>query len=151
MTDNARDLIKDQLPDLASGNLDPVRADEIRHAIAEDPELRREFDLILALHEGRPRPPLGLADRIRAGVTEEAPRQKRWIGWPLSTAAVLVIALGTALFWNGEGGTPAGVPPLDDPEAPSVFPADDGLVAGALLLADLSDEEIEALLEEIGQ
>lgn len=148
MTDNLRDQMQDQLPDLAAGSLDPARAKQLRTALENDPELRREFDLISTLREGRPNAPAGLADRIRAGIAEPT-RERRWIGWPLSTAALLVIALGTAVLWGEEEEDPGSPLPVEDPVS-SVFPTDDGLVAGELILADLSDDELEALLEEIG-
>ena len=72
-------------------------------------------------------------------------------GWQLSSAAVLVLALGTAVIWRNQGGTLPSPVPIDvlDPVAESWL-LDDGVIAGGALLDDLSDEVLESLLDDLG-
>jgi hypothetical protein len=70
--------------------------------------------------------------------------------WGLSAAAVAVLALGTSLIWGGGSGDGVQDPVLvasQDP-APEAWLWDDGMVAGAPVYDGLSDEDLEALLED---
>lgn len=94
-------------------------------------------------------------DPVRAGVASERPARTptgRWPrrgAWalPLAAAAALAIWLGAELLGppNGEsaGEVAAEVEPY------GAWPASDGVVAGELVLSELSVEELEALLEEM--
>ena len=98
---------------------------------------------------------------VRHASTQEAPggisrRQRRSAAPAWAAAAVLVLALGGTLLWRS-------APPGEAPEGPgarldlgattpSVWPAGDGMVAGAPLLddlSDLSDEDLLSLLAEL--
>jgi len=70
--------------------------------------------------------------------------------WALSAAAVVILALGAAVIWNNR--TPEVVEDpvvvaVQDP-LPEAWLMDDGLVAGGVVFDGLSDEELEALLQE---
>ena len=75
--------------------------------------------------------------------------------WSLPAAAVLVIALGTSVLWFGGGEPGTDMTAVD---ALAAAPAEDGyafylgedpVVAGGMVLEDLSDEELQTLLEEL--
>jgi anti-sigma factor RsiW len=97
---------------------------------------------------------------VGAGVIPMTPRggaSRVWsdLRWSLPAAAVLVIALGTSVLWFG--GEEA-APDLTAVDALAAAPAEDGyafymgedpVVAGGVVLEDLSDEELKALLEEL--
>jgi hypothetical protein len=72
--------------------------------------------------------------------------------WGLSAAAVLVLSLGIGVIWNGEK------PPELDQDTLQVLAGeplpeswlwDDGLVAGAPVYDGLTEEQLEALIEEL--
>ena len=70
----------------------------------------------------------------------------------LPAAAVLILALGTGILMNREppmvNQEPIQVVLADDP-LPEAYLWDDGVVAGAPLFEDLSEEELETLLAEL--
>ena len=90
----------------------------------------------------------------RQSGAKPGPWSKRAVGvprWALATAATAVIALGTLEFIRGANGTS-----IDDAflvtleESPSPWVPDDGRLAGAPALNDLTDEALASLLEELG-
>jgi hypothetical protein len=167
--------IKDRLPEYAIGNVSNGLAREIQDHLRACSDCREELEVIRGLLAARPaRVPSGLAARIQAGVRSElgppirdvpsvgqmdpgsvAPlrlRPRRVPTWALSAAAVLVLALGATVFLNR--GTPdATLDPVvvaaQEP-IPEEWLWDDGMIAGAPVFDDLSDEDLEVLLEEFG-
>ena len=75
--------------------------------------------------------------------------------WSLPAAAVLVIALGTSQLWNPGGGPTTDLLDFElgtEPETGesfAFFMGDDPVVAGGMVIEELSDEELMALLEEL--
>ncbi|NNM07019.1 MAG: zf-HC2 domain-containing protein [Gemmatimonadetes bacterium] len=164
--------VRDLLPDWAR------KTDRADGGLVEDhlrtcAECERELEVILAIRDQRPAVPAGLEAKIQARVRQglgEAPSadpaaaeragrsgraalaRRRWApAWALSAAAVVVLALGTSLIWNG--GNPELV---QDPAAvasqeplPESWLWDDGMIAGAPVFDGLSDEDLETLLEEL--
>ena len=90
-----------------------------------------------------------LAAEIRSDAGVEHGRAGRFAGWRLPAAASVVLALGTALIWQRTQALPEVGPLGQDPFA-VVWPSDDADVAGVPMLADLSDEDLALLLEELG-
>ncbi|HUH13727.1 MAG TPA: hypothetical protein VMK65_11480 [Longimicrobiales bacterium] len=131
-----------------------------------------ELALLAALRAGTPAAPAGLRESILARVADvepsrawawsaprlvawRAPRLGPWWGaGALAAAGLAAVVIGGALL-RGEGpGAEAAEllasseVELDGP-ALAEWPGADGLLAGAPVLAELSEEELETLLEEM--
>jgi anti-sigma factor RsiW len=113
-------------------------ASEIKSALAAEIELTPAAEI-------KPTP----ATEIRSDAGVEHGRAGRFAGWRLPAAASVVLALGTALIWQRTQALPEVGPLGQDPFA-VVWPSDDADVAGVPMLADLSDEDLALLLEELG-
>jgi len=63
---------------------------------------------------------------------------------------VVVLALGTGVIWHNRTSDPTLDPILvaSEEPIPEEWLWDDGMVAGAPVFDDLSDEDLEALIEE---
>ena len=116
-------------------------------------------------------PPAGLEERIKARVREDlaaraTPKAEesdpnviplfRWSSrapaWALSAAAVVVLSLGIGVLWNGEDLPEVDQSPVQvasEEPLPEAWLWDDGLVAGAPIYDGLTDEELEALIQEL--
>jgi len=108
-------------------------------------------------------PRASLASEIKSAVaTEMEPdagfkysRMTRFVRWGLPAAATVVLALGTSVLWQRAQTLPVVGLLGQDPFA-AVWPSDDAdlagvsIVAGVPMLADLTDEELALLLEELG-
>ncbi|MEZ4423800.1 MAG: hypothetical protein R3E98_10335 [Gemmatimonadota bacterium] len=142
--------VRDLLPDHAAGRLPEAARARVERALSEDGDLRDELALLTALWRDRPEPPADLADQVRARVASElrgtpAPARGRWPMWQLSAAALVVVALGTALIWQRRG-----EPQAADIEAlPRSWTLDESIVAGGLVLDALSDEALRTLAQEL--
>ena len=91
---------------------------------------------------------------MREGVSVTPDRPLSELRWSLPAAAVLVIALGTSVIWFGDGGRPAGVvDPVqvteDEVDGYAFYLGEDPVIAGGVVLEELSDEELQNLLEEL--
>jgi len=158
----ARDCetIRDLLPEWVAEALSPEEADTVETHLTSCRHCSQESELVLALRDSRPQAPTGLDARIQARIREEfeakpafnpRPRALTWAPtWALSAAAVVILALGIGVIWN-----PGDPDFVQDPiEVASLEPLpeawlwDDGMVAGAPVFDGLSDEDLEALLEE---
>lgn len=101
--------------------------------------------------------PASLASEIKSAVAAEIEsdigveygQAGRFTRWRLPAAATVVLALGTALIWQRMQALPEVGPLGQDPFA-VLWPSDDADVAGVPMLADLSDENLALLLEELG-
>jgi hypothetical protein len=80
-----------------------------------------------------------VAVEMESGTGFEYSQAARFARWRLPAAATVVLALGTALVWQRTQALPA-----------ALWPSDDADVAGVPMLADLSDEDLALLLEELG-
>lgn len=102
-------------------------------------------------------PPSTLASDIKTALAAEVDvrvgvvrgRYGRLVRWRLPAAASVVLALGTAVIWQRAQALPD-VGPLGQEPFAVVWPSDDADVAGVPMLADLSDEDLALLLEELG-
>ncbi len=146
--------IRDLLPEWAAGRLDAADAAAVRTHLGRCGACAEEAALLRTLGRHRLEAPAGLERRILHAA--DRARARRRVVRPLGAAAVI------ALTWFG-----AGVLLLDDAAAPrptaavdgepiggpvrpfSGWPGTDGLLAGALMVDALTDEELELLLAEL--
>lgn len=138
---------KDLLPLWAR---DELSADEHRMVdehLATCRDCRVEAELVRALLASAPLAPEGLEARIRSSIAGAPLRSRVWLSPRLAAAAVVVLALGTAVIWQQRPGED--VVFAEEPLA-LTWPSDDGFIAGVAMLEDLSDEALAELLEELG-
>ena len=97
----------------------------------------------------RPVPPAGLSGRIQDAVRYDKRSVRRpWCG--LTAAAVAALALGIGFAGDDPSFTDPIVPEYAyEMEEQGLWLADDGLVAGAPSLEELTDEALAQLLEEL--
>jgi len=162
------DNIRDLLPEWVVGALEEDQMTRVEKHLSECPECGVEEEVVRTLFEARPQAPAGLEARIQlrlreemAVVRETSSKERRVIplfggmrwapSWALSAAALVVLSLGIGVMWEGE------VPEvtLDPMEVaaeeplPEAWLWDDGMVAGAPVYDGLTDEQLEALIQEL--
>ena len=96
-----------------------------------------------------PRSSLRWLQQVESDTGFEYRQAARFARWRLPAAATVVLAMGTALIWQRTQALPEVGPLGQDPFA-VFWPSDDQDVAGVPMLADLSDEDLALLLEELG-
>ena len=141
--ERAREL----LPDFGAGRLAGADLALVEAHLPRCPECTAEADLVRMLHVTRPRPAEGSAMRVRAAVLADR-RPARQPVWALLAASVGALAIGIGVV--SERAREVDVPAFVDPsEAAPLWMADDAMVAGGLVLDDLSEEDLRGLLEEL--
>jgi len=174
MTTMTCDSVRELLPERIHAVLPAELEGAVESHLASCEGCQEEARLLEALRSVRPEAPQGLEAAILARLQAEGPPAlrgmgnpsdasgkviplwgRRWLGlpaWGLSAAALVVLALGTGLIWNQKG-TELVQEPVElasQDGAPEAWLWDDGMVAGAPVFDGLSDEDLEALLEEMG-
>jgi hypothetical protein len=142
--------LADRLPDWAAARLPSAEAAEVGAHVATCADCAAQVTALRAVLAARPPVPADLAARIGAALRAEAEparRPRHWAQWAGSAAAVLVLAVGTFVLRPENATEPLELGTLTADE--SVWIADDGIVAGAPLLDDLSDDALATLLEEM--
>jgi len=151
------------LPELARGTLDAADAARVRAHVSACADCREELALVGLLRRSAAAPPAGLAGRVRAAARLQAgagelsaPRHtggmRRVAWWGGSAAAAVVLIVGANVLVTRDG------PPSEeelweafvDEQVPEWV--EDGLVAGAPVLedlSDLSDEDLALVLQEL--
>jgi len=166
------EIIRDLLPDFGAGSIAGEEGGMVEAHLGSCPDCRRELEVILALREARPEVPPEVEARIQARVREEmtgdrtagageVPGETAGIipilgrlrlipVWAQSAAAVVILALGVSAIWNARDPDLAQDPTVVASQEllPEAWLWDDGMVAGAPVFDGLSDEDLEALLEE---
>ena len=142
--EGARELI----PLWVAGATDADESAGVEQHLAACAECRAEAELVRSLFESRPEVPEGLAERIETAVHFQAGAVRRpW--WGLAAAAVAVLAIGIGVTGD-RSPTLVDVPVYASEDAESeLWLSDDGLIAGAASLDQLSDEALEQLLSEL--
>lgn len=148
MTDMKCENAKDRLPGLVRGDLPPGRMAEVMAHAATCADCRQEIELLSRLRGAFPVAPAGLVSDIEGALARDRSRVRWSMGWRLSAAATIVLALGTAVVWQRVQTPLEASLFAQDPLA--IWPADDALVAGAPMLEDLSEDDLALLLEELG-
>jgi hypothetical protein len=142
--------IRERIPDLVGDRLSGVDRTEVELHVRECGECASELELARTLYTSRPPVPAGLLERLLDSVHVVRPRQPSRTWWHVSAAAVAALALGI-----GISSDPAGQVPIDVPgyayevEEGDIWVSDDGLLAGAPLFDDLSDDALLQLLDEL--
>lgn len=169
------DEIRELFPGQLHGSLDPAEEERLTAHLSVCPACREEAGLLRAIHAGRPQPPGELEARIQSRLREELgsvglrgaasegtrirqrfrllPSTPAWVpSWALSAAAVLLLSLAVGVIWKpwstGEDQDLLQVAAQDP--LPEAWLWDDGMVAGAPVFDELSEDELRALLEEFG-
>jgi predicted anti-sigma-YlaC factor YlaD len=152
MNENVCASVAERLPEWAAGILPAQERDRLEAHLEACGSCRAEAELVRLLREGRPRAPDGLAERIRAGIRYERNALSRpW--WGVAAAAVATLAVGIGVMSSRGGSTTVTVPAYAataDTTETSMWLSDDGLIAGAPALDELSDQALEQLLQEMG-
>lgn len=163
--------VRDLLPERILGVLAPDLAAPLEEHLSSCSECSGEESLLRTVLTSRPEVPPSLASRIQARLRQEmaigrrpgAEREPvsllsrlslrpRAPAWVLSAAAVAVLSLGIAVVWNGEELPDVGQDPIQvvsEEPIPEAWLWDDGVVAGAPVFDGLTDQELEALIEEL--
>lgn len=160
--------VKDLLPEWTADLLVHARREAVETHLPDCAECREEAELLRAVLASRPTAPEGLEARIQARVREDfsrapathegtvralRPRPGRlWApAWALSAAALAALSLGIGVLWNGNlpEVTIEPVEVASQEPLPEAWLWDDGVVAGAPVFDDLTDEELQALIEEM--
>ncbi len=149
--------VKDLLPEWIRRELPESESAVVNAHVSSCEQCSAEVELLRRIQAAAFSTPPSLASEIKSAVAAEIEsdagveygRARRFAGWRLPAAASVVLALGTALIWQRTQALPEVGPLGQDPFA-VVWPSDDADVAGVPMLADLSDEELALLLEELG-
>lgn len=106
-----------------------------------------ELELLRWLHATRPVPSAGMAERVLEAVrARQAPG--RHPAWALTAAAVAALALGIGL--SSANGTDLVAPAFAQESTEDwPWPSDDGLVAGAPVFDELSEQDLTVLLADL--
>lgn len=159
---------RDELADLARRGPEGEERAEVRAHLSRCPACRDELLVLRRLLAARPTAPAHLEARIREAVAGEARPgspdrrsgreggagagwRRRWRRWstPAAAAAALVVAGGLLLDHAGPERARDATDPMET-AAGALWPSDDGALAGAPLLDDLSEEDLLTILEEMG-
>jgi hypothetical protein len=163
--------MRDLLPDWIVGTHPPEIAGAVGEHLLTCSGCQAEEKVLRTLLASRPEPPTGLEERIKASVRKdrstgtqvegEAPEPKviplfrrypRTPAWALSAAAVVILSLGIGVIWNGKDLPDVEQGPVQvaaEEPLPEAWLWDDGMVAGAPVYDGLTDEELEALIQEL--
>ena len=109
-------------------------------------DCRAELDLVRLLYASRAEVPEGLLERLTRETMAGRPA-RAW--WGISAAAIAALALGIGI--GSHDPAPAAEVPgfAREAEAGEIWLSDDGLVAGAPALDDLSDDALLQLLDDL--
>jgi anti-sigma factor RsiW len=148
--------LADRLPDWVAGRLPADQASQVAQHVGACADCAAQAATVHAVLAARAPVPADLAARTLAALraAEAEPRTLRdrrtrhWRSWIGSAAAVLVLAVGTFVLRDGDSGESIEVGSMAVDE--SVWIADDGIVAGAPVLDELSEDALATLLEEMG-
>lgn len=137
-----------QIPELVHGAIPASGSEALRAHVHACGGCRDELELVRLLHATRPDPRPELEGRLLRSVRFERRAVHRpW--WGITAAAVGALALGIGLSSDPQLDVAA---PAFALEVSEDWPwtVEDGLVAGAPVLDDLSEDALARLLEDLG-
>jgi hypothetical protein len=139
--------VREVIPELVAGRLPAADAARAQGHLATCADCRAELDLVRLLYASRADVPASLVDRIMRDPIARRPA-RTW--WGISAAAIAALALGIGVVSDDASAPGAEVPAfVREAEEGEIWLSDDGLVAGAPALDDLSDEALLQLLDEL--
>jgi predicted anti-sigma-YlaC factor YlaD len=150
MTDVRCETARELIPDLVGGRLDAAEAARVAAHVEACADCRADAELARLLYVARPQVPAGLAGRVRASMRGDRQRGRRpW--WGMAAAAVAVLALGIGVASRSANDSDTVVPGFvaQGTSPTGAWVTDNGMVAGAPALDGLSDDALQALLEEL--
>lgn len=149
MRDEMCGTVRELIPDFVGGRLAGSAFEMVERHVADCDECAGELGLVRMILAGRPAVPPGLLERLLSTVGSAQTRPTRtW--WSVSAAAVAALALGIGLSSGPSVEVPAEVPGYAyEVEEGDIWVSDDGLLAGAPLFDDLSDDALLELLDEL--
>ena len=141
--------VRESIPDFVGATLPSDERGRVERHIVACAECRAELELVQVLRASRPAVPEGLLDRIhRAAVVDRRAPTRTW--WGVSAAAIAALALGIGITSDSALEAHVDVPGFaHEAEEGEIWLSDDGLLAGAPALEDLSDEALLELLDEL--
>lgn len=141
--------VRELIPDFAAGRLAVDEAERVERHVRACAECCAELELVRVLLVSRASVPEGLLDRItRAQVTERRAPTRTW--WGVSAAAIAALALGIGITSDPTTEAAVEVPGFaQEAEEGEIWLSDDGLLAGAPALDDLSDDALLQFLDEL--
>lgn len=141
--------VRESIPDFVSSTLSSGERERVERHVVACAECRAELELVRVLLASRPTVPVGLLDRIhRVAVADRRAPTRTW--WGVSAAAIAALALGIGITSDRSQETSVDVPGFAyEAEEGEIWLSDDGLLAGAPALDDLSDEALLELLDEL--
>lgn len=153
--------LRDRLPELVSDVLPPLEAAMLEEHLGSCHECLAERRILESARSGKAPAPPHLTARVLAQLDRPAPAAARtsprvssswWHGRALLAAAGLVAVILAGVILRGEGAVPLeellANESVETPEL-GALPGGEGLMAGAPVLAELTEEELEVLLEEL--
>ncbi len=145
--DTACGTVRELIPDLVAGRLSLAEVALVKDHAAACGECRAELELVRLLHASRAEAPAGLAERVVRAAASRRPA-RTW--WGISAAAIAALALGIGIVSDQASDATADLPAfVREAEEGEIWLSDDGLVAGAPALDDLTDEALLELLDEL--
>jgi predicted anti-sigma-YlaC factor YlaD len=152
MSDQLCEMARERIPDFIAGRLSENEAAQVEAHLRSCGECAAEAELVALLYQARSEPPEGLASRIQGAARLPGFRggagARPW--WGLAAAAVAALALGIGVMTDRGTGLGLEIPPyVATAEDVGLWASDDGLIAGAPALEDLSEDALLTLLEEM--
>lgn len=141
--------VREQIPDYVAGALDAEQRAMVESHARACAACRAELELAQVLFDSRPAVPAALIGRLERAVAADRPAPTRtW--WGLSAAAIAALALGIGISSSGAPEAATDVPGYAyEADEGEIWLSDDGLLAGAPALGELSDEALLELLDEL--
>jgi anti-sigma factor RsiW len=152
MNDQHCEMARERIPGFVAGRLSEDEAVRVVAHLTSCGECAAESQLVALLYQARSEPPEALASRIQGAARLRGFRggagSRPW--WGLAAAAVAALALGIGVLTDRGTGVGLEIPAyVATAEDVGLWASDDGLIAGAPALEDLSEDALLTLLEEM--